>query len=154
MFKAWNQWRSWAEEMRRQQYLMKEAIWRLINRQHVYSMGAVAVHRCHVEAKGLYTGWQLTAYTQQRAINGMEEGVVRGGGMKRQEMLLRRGLMRILLRLLAAVVCTWREVAADRKRQQYMMGGAIHRLMFKKLSAAWEKWQYKAAVMKHQKALM
>merc|ERR1719163_627518 len=65
--------------------------------------------------------------------------------MKRQQDLLRRGLMRMIKRKLAMAMQKWRDEAAEAKRLKYAMGGAIRRMLNRKLSMAWEKWQYEAA---------
>ena len=59
--------------------------------------------------------------------------------MKRQEQMLRRGLMRRIKRKLSMAMGKWREVAAEAKCQQKMMGGAVRRMIYRKLSMAFEK---------------
>ena len=61
--------------------------------------------------------------------------------MKREEQMLRRGLMRWITRKLSMAMGKWREVAAEMARQQYMimMGGAVRRMIYRKLSMAFEK---------------
>ena len=69
-------------------------------------------------------------------------------------MLLRRGLMRMLHRMLAMPLGKWRSEAAQMKREKFMLAGAANRMLKRQLSMAWEQWQYKAAEMARQQCLM
>ena len=74
--------------------------------------------------------------------------------IKATEVLLRRGLMRMIKAKLTAAFTRWLESAREARAEAWLSGGAIRRMLNRKLSMAWEKWQFTAAEMARQQFMM
>jgi len=73
---------------------------------------------------------------------------------RRQSLLLRQSIMRMVERMLNKSLNTWRSWAADMRQQAWLMAGVLNRLKNGPLSKAWEKWQWVYAEAKRQAFIM
>jgi hypothetical protein len=74
--------------------------------------------------------------------------------MKRQQMLLRRAAMKMIMREMAKAFCSWQETAMRLRAEKEAMANALRRFINQKMFAAWNQWRSWAAEMRRQQKMM
>jgi len=151
---AWNTWSTQYAEAKRQQELVLRCLGKIIHRQ---LSCAIATWRdnttcCSQLQTTLF--WALSHWTLQAAGHALNHWRCAAEELREQQLLMRRGLMRLFNRSMAAAYSTWSDVAAAAREQEELMKRALGKLVHGKLAGAFTRWVERERALKDQQFQM